>query len=339
MPANISVVNGKAEAMYANKPAWHGLGQVLYENSTVAPNSEESILASGLGWTVEKQAVYLQNGLIVPDKWATVRTDTGMPLGIVGNRYTVQQNVECFNFLDSLIQDGIMRYESAMALDGGRKIALLARMPEYDEIADGDDSLRYILFSTTHDGTGSINVMPTAVRVVCANTLAIAMSRGRSSGNIRSIRHTASKNARLKMAAEWISQFSTEFTLYADKAKKLAETRYTKEQCEAYIQNLFPISREMSSRQLTNVQTRIMKVRDAFVHPSNKLPSINGSWWRLYNSVTYMIDHSTDYRVRGYRNSQEKNRMIQERRFEDLIGGKGSKFKNDAFNLAVEMAL
>lgn len=335
MPADISIVNGLAEAMYANKPAWHGLGQVLYQDSNHAPSSAEAIEASGLGWSVEKQKMYLSNGQEIKNKWATVRTDIQAPLGVVGNRYTVQQNIECFEFLDSLLQDGIMRYESAMALDGGRKVALLARMPEYDIIADNDTSLRYILFSTTHDGTGSMTVMPTWVRVVCANTLRRAL-KDQSCGKM-TIRHTASKNQRLKKVATWISQFSTGFSLYADSARKLAEKKIQSKQVYAdYINALYPSNPEMSSRQLNNISNRIDLVRRAFIHPSNSLESIAGTWWQLFNAVTYTVDHNTQYRVRA--SYADKNRMLAEKRFSDIMDGRGADFKDRAFSLALEMA-
>jgi phage/plasmid-like protein (TIGR03299 family) len=335
MPADISIVNGLAEAMYANKPAWHGLGQVLYQDSNHAPNSEEAIMASGLGWIVEKQKMFLANGKEIKNKWATVRTDIDAPLGVVGNRYTVQQNVECFQFLDSLLQDGIMRYESAIALDGGRKVALLARMPEYDIIADGDTSLRYLMFSTTHDGSGSMTVAPTNIRVVCANTLKAALDGARN--NKMTIRHTASKNQRLKMVAQWISQFNSNFTLYADAAKKLAEKKVpSKQHYTDYINALYPSNPEMSSRQLSNIAEKIALVRSAFIHPSNALESIQGTWWQLVNAVTYTIDHNTQYRIRS--SYSNKERMLAEKRFSDIIDGRGADFKEKAFSLALEMA-
>lgn len=338
MAADISVVNGLAEAMYANNPAWHRLGTVVYQGTKHAPNSEEAITAAHLGWIVEKKKIFLADGTLVPHQWATVRADTNTPLGIVGDRYSIQQNTESFDFLDSMMQDGIMRYESAMALDGGRKVALLARMPEVDVIAEGDSSLRYILFSTTHDGTGSINVLPTSVRVVCANTLRMAMSEGKGSGNVMSIRHTASKGDRLKKAAKWISQFSDKFTLYADNARHLAEVKFDKVECQQYLNELFPTNEEMTSRQLENIKKRIEIVRNSFLDESNMLPSIKGTWWHLFNAITHSVDHSTKYRVRGYTDDKQKMRLLRENRFENLLEGAGADFKDKAFALALSMA-
>lgn len=338
MPADISIVNGLVEAMYANSPAWHRLGTVLYQGTKTAPNSEEAILASHLGWSVEKREIFLADGTKIPNKWATVRADTNTPLGVVGDRYEIQQNVESFDFLDNLNKDGIVRYESAMALNGGSKVVLLARMPEVDEIAEGDSSLRYILFSTSHDGTGSINVLPTSVRVVCANTLRMAMTEGRKSGNVMSIRHTASKNDRLKKASYWISQFNAGFTLYADKARHLAEVKFSKIECTQFLNELFPTDEDMTSRQLENIKKKIDTVRNSFVDESNMLPSIKGTWWHLFNAITHSVDHSTKYRVRGYVNESQKMRLMRESRFENVLEGKGADFKDKAFALALSMA-
>ena len=130
----------------------------------------------------------------MPDHFATVRTDSGDVLGVVGKRYRIVQNRDAFGFLDSLLQDGIMKYESAGALRGGRQVFLLARMPSVDEIVPGDNSLRYVLFSTSHDGTAAIHAVPTSVRVVCANTLRIATAS--SVG----FRHTDDVKAKLDSA-------------------------------------------------------------------------------------------------------------------------------------------
>ena len=149
--------DGVGEAAFALRPAWHGLGRVLDD----VPSSEEMIEAAHLGWSVGAQEMVTSEGRSVPGYFATVREDTGAVLGVVSDRYKVVQNRDAFNFLDSLLQDGVIRYESAGALKGGRVVWALARMPSNDEIALGDVSRRYILFSTTHDGSGSVHALPT----------------------------------------------------------------------------------------------------------------------------------------------------------------------------------
>jgi phage/plasmid-like protein (TIGR03299 family) len=127
-----------------------------------------------------------------------------------------------------------MKYESAGALRGGRIVWILARLPSVDTIAEGDDSLRYVLFSTSHDGSASIHAIPTSVRVVCANTLRVA-----TLGDV-GFRHTGNVQAKLEFARKYLSQFDEKFTLFRDHARTLATRRYTPEQAQAYIVELFP---------------------------------------------------------------------------------------------------
>ena len=319
MAHEISESNGVAEAMYALQPAWHGLGTTLDH----VPDSAEAIRAAHLEWNVEMQPVFTRGGVEIPDTFATIRTDTSAVLGVVGARYKIVQNREAFDFLDGLLQDGIMRYESAGALRGGRIVWLLARLPSVDTIAEGDDSLRYVLFSTSHDGSASIHAIPTSVRVVCANTLRIA-----TMGDI-GFRHTGDVQAKLEFARQYLSQFDAKFSLFRDHAQTLATRRYTPEQAKAYIAELFPeVSKDESPRGHTIRERKVKAVRENFVNSRNTLPSIKGTWWALVNSVTESIDHT----------GKELDREGRENRMISLTDGNGADFKTRAFDLALTMA-
>ena len=321
MAHEISNVNGIDECAFALKPAWHGLGTVL-DN---VPNSEEMIRAAHLDWTVEMQPIRTVSGIDVPETFATVRTDCNAVLGVVGSRYQIVQNRESFDFLDSLLQDGIMRYESAGALRGGRIVWVLARLPSVDTIAEGDDSLRYVLFSTSHDGSASIHAIPTSVRVVCANTLRIATAEDFG------FRHTGNVASKLEEARRYLSQFDSAFTLYRDKARILAERRYTPAQAKEYINTLFPeVSAEESKRGHTIRENRVEEVRQNFANNRQRLPSIAGSFWALFNAVTETIDHSLK--------SQNLDHAGRETKMLSVIDGNGAEFKSRAFDLALTMA-
>ena len=143
MSANISFIDGKAEAAFALKPAWWDTANEYTLDHV--PNSEEMIKAAHLDWHVDLQQVCNQDGEIIPGYSTTVREDTGTHLGIMSDSYRVVQNSDAFTFLDNLLKDGIMRYESAGALRGGRTVWALARMPSVDQIAEGDELNRYVL--------------------------------------------------------------------------------------------------------------------------------------------------------------------------------------------------
>jgi phage/plasmid-like protein (TIGR03299 family) len=168
-----------SDSMFSvRKAPWHGLGAVLEEPpATVA----EAIEASGLGWSVAKERIAVDRGDEPDDDWllprceqipgyyATVRQDTREVLGIVGERYRIVQNHEAFAFIDQLLGSSI-HFETAGSLHGGRRVWVLATLPDHVEV--GGDAVRpYVLLMNSHDGSTAVIAATTPVRVVCQNTL------------------------------------------------------------------------------------------------------------------------------------------------------------------------
>lgn len=323
MAHELSFQDNRVEAMYAERPAWHNLGTVLDH----APTSELAIKAAHLDWRVGMRDLWTSDGVKCPHNFATVREDTGEILGVVSARYRIIQNHEAFDFLDGLIQDGLMKYESAGALRGGRSVWLLGRMPSVDVIADGDASLRYVLFSTSHDGTASIHACPTSVRVVCANTLRLA-TRGDAGFS-----HTGDIKTKLEVARKFLSQFDEQFTLFRDEARVLASKRFTLDQSTKYLKTLFPEVVE-PSRAKTIRDQKVESVRDRQRGAHQQIDSIKGTWWALFNSVTESIDHDGGRKGRG----ADRQREVAESRFLSNVDGVGADFKAKAFKLALTMA-
>jgi phage/plasmid-like protein (TIGR03299 family) len=322
MAHEISNVNGINEAFYALRPAWHGLGTVLSH----APTSQEAITAAHLDWRVSRESLHTAGGVEVPEHFATVRQDTGAVLGVVGSRYQIVQNREAFDFLDGLLQDGVMKYESAGALRGGRIVWLLARLPSVDTIAEGDNTLRYVLFNTSHDGSASIHAIPTSVRVVCANTLRIA-----TAGDI-GFRHTANVASKLEFAKRYLSQFDEKFTLFRDKARTLATRRYSPDDAKAYIDTLFPPVKEIG-RSRSIRENKVAAVRSNFRNSRQSIPSIKGTWWSLFNAVTEAVDHEPAGRSRKALDLEHREQAMLSK-----VDGHGADFKAKAFSLALDMA-
>ena len=341
MAHEISILNdGTAEAAYALKGAWHGLGTVL----DTVPDSETMLKAANLDWEVDLIDLHgtVKGGredgrTIASTQKMVVRTDNYTELGIVGDNYGVVQNREAFSFLDSLFQDGIMRYESAMALRGGRVIAVLARMPSVvDEIADGDTCARYCLFQTSHDGSMNLRAIPTSVRVVCMNTLRMAIS---ASGNIEGVRHIGDMGKKLDYLRKYLSQFDAKFTLFRDKARQLATAKIDAsnsshaDAVRKYIDTLFPpveVKPGEPSRAKTIRDGKVAAIRRNYRNERQMLPSIRNSWWSLVNSVTELVDHGDEMVFKG------KGRERDENKFMNVVTGDGAAFKSKAFDLACE---
>ena len=319
----IGGIENRIEAAFALTPGWHGLGRVL-EN---VPDSITMLRESGLDWHVSMRPIADPTGYPVEGFKGTYRDDTNKSLGVVSEKYQIVQNVQAFDFLDSLLQDGIMRYESAGAIRGGRIVWVLGRMPTVDVVAADDTLNRYVLFTTSHDGKACLHAIPTSVRVVCANTYRAAI------GDNKGYRHSGDMGKKLELARQYISQFDEAFTLYRDSARKLVEMPIGSESAKRYVQTLFPPVNSASgkrNRSMVIRDNKVQKIRDNWRSERQQMPSIKGSWWAMFNSVTEFVDHQSSFKGEG--RERKENRMIS------TLDGDGADFKNKAFGLAVEMS-
>lgn len=328
MSHEISVTpSGLVEAMYANKPAWHGLGEVFDPFGTEAPTSDQ-VFGKILNWEVRIEPISRKvkeptsdlgttyNWKEIPEQFVTVRSDTDQELGIVGKNYHVVQNREAFDFLDSLQSEGLVRYEAAMALRGGRTVVLLARMPSVDVVEDDDLMLRYVMFSTSHDGSAAIQAMPTSVRVVCANTLSVALSK---EGHLSyRIKHSKQVKSKLDKARQYLASFDSAFQSFALDARTLNRYYPGLKQTDKYLKALLAVKDDASERVKRNSVKKIDAVK--------QLIPMDFTWWHLFNAVTEAVDHSDIFVAR-----------TAERKFETVIDGKGSELKLKALSLAIQM--
>ena len=150
---------------YVRETPWHGLGIKVSE----APNSKDALKLAGLDWNVVQEPIFTETEECIDGYKANVRDSDRKVLGVVTDRYKVIQNEEAFAFTDELLGEGV-RYETAGSVQGGKKVWMLARMPQ-EYIISGERISPYLVFSNTHDGSGAIKVALTPIRVVCNNTL------------------------------------------------------------------------------------------------------------------------------------------------------------------------
>lgn len=201
MAHNLNFNNGKHSFFSVKEKAWHGLGQIVQD----CPTSQEAIILAGLNYEVDKRSIYATLGHTfekIQNYHATVRTDNEQILGIVGSKYEVVQNKDAFLFFDALVQDSKIEYETAGALGNGERIFITAKMPDALRISRKDVIEKYIFLTTSHDGSGSIMAAFTPVRIVCNNTLNMAL---RNHSNAVYIKHTANAAEKLQQAARIIA--------------------------------------------------------------------------------------------------------------------------------------
>lgn len=134
----------------------------------------------------------------LPGAYATYRADNSQPLGLVGDKYEVIQNVDAFRFFDDVVEDGEVKFTHAGLLDGGRRIYVSAKLP-FGMNVNGDPIDNYLIFSNSHDGTSSVNIMFTPIRVWCTNKLNSAI---KSADSYIKLKHTANIKKQLDNGAQ-----------------------------------------------------------------------------------------------------------------------------------------
>lgn len=280
MAANVETM------FYVRETPWHGLGTRVME----APGSEDALELAGLNWKVRQEPIYTDNNLLIPGYKANVRDLDDKVLGVVTDRYKVVQNDEAFAFTDGLLGEGV-RYETAGALLDGRKVWILARMPR-EFIINGEQISPYLVFSNTHDGSGAIKVAVTPIRVVCNNTLNLALSTAKRSW---SMVHTGDVQGKMEeakqtlfMAEKYMSRLGREF-------ENLRKIELTDRQVMDYIKLLLPYENEDNSLHVRNIN-RLREDMKKRYFDAPDLKDVGNNAYRFVNAVSDFATHSEPIR-------------------------------------------
>lgn len=271
---------------YAREAPWHGLGTKVIE----APDSRNALSLAGLDWEVVQEPIYTGAGEPVEGYKANIRDTDRKVLGVVTDRYKVVQNHEAFAFTDSLLREGV-RYETAGSLQGGKRIWLLAHMP-HEYMISGERFSPYLLFSSTHDGSGAVKVALTPIRVVCQNTLNLALSTARRSwsmmhtGNIKGKIQEARET--LLMAGDYMEKLGREFE--ALRKKKLTDKEVTD-----YIEILLPTEDGSTPQQVKNMKKLQEDMACRYLDAPD-LQDVGRNAYRFINAVSDFATHSKPLR-------------------------------------------
>jgi len=324
MPHEIDVSTGKAAVFTTGTPAWHGLGSVV----TDAQTSEQAIRLAGLDWSVEQWPLVARRDGVdreVPGRFANVRADTGAVLGVVSTSYRIFQNKSAFDFFDQIVQERLAIYETAGALKEGRHIWMLARLPKTIRAA-GDDEIRpYVLLANSHDGTRALRMIPTTVRVVCANTLNLALGRAAATEGL-TIYHNESLEQRVKDARDKLGIITQRVDEFESQVQALARRPMSRDELTTYFTTL--VADRAADTQKRMLATFVANLDDE----TNSLPGIKGSIWQAYNAVSQWADHQSV--VRGQSEIQKADSRLHSVWF-----GSAAEFKARAFDAAVALAV
>lgn len=272
---------------------WHGLGTMVEE----APDSREALIAAGLDWDVVQKPVYTQDGAEIPGYFANVRLHDGNVLGVVTNRYKVVQNRDAFAFTDELLGEGV-RYETAGSLMGGRKTWILAKLPTR-YIIQGEQILPYLVFSNTHDGSGAIKIAMTPIRVVCNNTLNLALDTAK---RCWSINHTGDISAKLEDARETLFMAEDYMSELGKGFEELSRKKVSDAAVEEFIKELLPIADDATSTMEKNVMRLRNDIRKRFFYAPD-LQGVRKNGYRFINAVSDFATHAAP--IRRTKNYQE----------------------------------
>lgn len=300
-------MSANVESMfYVRETPWHGLGTKVMET----PNSKEALIVAGLNWNVIQEPIYTQEEERIEGYKANVRDLDRSVLGVVTDRYKIVQNWEAFAFTDELLGEGV-RYETAGSLQGGRKVWLLAHMP-HEYIISGERISPYLLFSNAHDGSGAIKVALTPIRVVCQNTLNLAL---RTAKRCWSMNHTGDIEGKMEearntlfMAEKYMDELGKEFEI-------LRQKKLTDKQVMDYIEVLLPIEDGSTPQQIKNVK-RLQEDMKMRYFDAPDLQDVGNNAYRFINAVSDFATHAeplrrtANYRENLFARTVDGNPMI-----------------------------
>ena len=308
---------------FVGEVPWHGLGEAVA--STVTAN--EMCRAAGLDWKVWREpapgARVVDEGHRLHDRYLIMREPVGdedeaVALGMVGSAYKPLQNTEAFEFFEPIIEGNYARFHTAGALGNGERIWVLVKLNDRIVIEKDDIVDRYLLLSNSHDGTGSVSIRFTPIRVVCQNTLNFALKGGSGAISVRHTRNIA-RHLAAAQAAELKRLIEKAFTEAEMLFGKMALMSLDAQRTNEILELMFPRTERQQRNGLEPERWHRIKhvLEDTSVTP----PRTKSTLWALYNAIT---------REEDYRMSREAS---PESRLERVWFGSGHDLKIRALTI------
>jgi phage/plasmid-like protein (TIGR03299 family) len=289
---------------YAGSTPWHGIGNYLPANQPLDIWAEQA----GMNWRIEESEVRFVSGNMglgaihaFPEQKVLYRSDTKLPLSVVSKRYQVVQPEEILEFYRDLTEVGGFELETAGVLKEGRKFWALAKTGQNTLLKGRDKVNGYLLLATACDGTLATTAQFTSVRVVCNNTLAIALGDGAGAVKVphRSQFDSQAVKRQLGIAISSWDGFTT-------RIKALSECKVKDEAVEAFFKRVltYPVTQTNDGHTTAVNDSALKTVQELYAGRGrgSDMVSANGTAWGLLNSVTEFVDHhrrarSTDHRL------------------------------------------
>lgn len=280
-------MSANVESMfYTREKPWHGLGTRVEE----APTSADALRLAGLDWEVLQEPIFTEAGDAISGYKVNVRDRDRKVLGVVSDRYKIIQNREAFAFTDTLLGSGV-RYETAGSLQEGKRVWLLARLPR-EYIIAGERISPYLVFSNSHDGSGAVRVALTPIRVVCNNTLNLALEKASRSW---SMIHTGNISDKMQEAKATLFMAETYMDSLGKEFENLRRQKITDSQLKEYVSQLLPLEKDATTIQEKNT----LKLREDMLNRYHNAPDLRGvenNAYRFINAVSDFATHAKPLR-------------------------------------------
>lgn len=328
MAHQIDMSNGRANMAYTGRLPWHGLGQQIKADAPI----EDWKIAAGLDWHIQKRPLFYgietdtgeREPMVIENRFAHVRSDTQAYLGQGSSKFKLVQPAEILEFYRGLLDGSFFQMETVGSLNGGAKIWAMAKYESLITIGDNDHIKPYLLLATANDGSMATVGDFTSTRVVCNNTLSLAVGSNGKKASVR-IPHTTEFNA--NSVKSELGLIDDRIETFAQDADLLSQTRVNDEQMINYFVNLYAkkddkgnLENERSVKRLVNKLVPIYRNG-----PGADLETAKGTAWGLLNATTHFID----FQMRALNDNN---------RFASAQLGDGKALKQKAFNQALELA-
>jgi phage/plasmid-like protein (TIGR03299 family) len=281
----------EVESMFsARLTPWHRLGTVTEDVLT----AKEAIVAAGLDWEVEKREIFRKRATVtddgvtesyevIPDRFELVRTSDEQMMTIVSDVYKPFQNSGAFDFMDTLVDDGKAKYETAGSLRGGRVVFVTMKTPTHIQLPGDDKVETYLLLRTTHDGSGRISVHVVTVRVVCMNTLTWAINGAKSSWGVT---HTADVATKIHQARESLGLTFKYDEAFEAEALRLVDIKVSDRKIQAFL--------ESALRDRPGKEAEVKAAMENYKTSPTVGPDLVGTGWGAINGISEYFEHVKD---------------------------------------------
>ena len=320
-----------------NQVPWHNLGVVLDS----PPTSAEAIKAAGMAWEVQKRKLFWEVPVkagseagvtpetrAVANRVALVRDEDEKLLAVVSPEYQVLQNATAFAWFDPIVQAGQATYETAGVMCEGRKIWIMARLNK-QVVVSGDEYKQYMLLTNGHDGVTGVTLSPVNTRVVCNNTMRIALGEG----NTQWFTHTGDMAMKLERAKEAYNLAQVHLAEHSALLEKFAGCKLTDEQISSILNSVLQIEAQVLTEQeiadgevMTSGTKYQLAMKDCILGLAENADGglsdrFKGTAYGLFNAVTEFVDHKAGARSKDRGNYQlfGDGQKLKERVYDALV--------------------